>query len=721
MAVRNRNVSFEDRNVGTVEGALNWDGKQDEYSFDRSVGPSHYPRGPAPQQVGYGIQQNSWADSKPFVPRSVPGFTVPMLPRNDQSFYPYGCSQPYSDVDVQRMTMALERTLLDESSRGFRFAGNHDSDYPAFRHRFLLRFQQFRSTRPDLLLRWIEATVEGQAKKYIRNAYSVMNAGKACDLVWETLEEIYGPVDVIVEDALQSIRRPAKSVDHNRKTFLELRADMRNVKGILCSLNKEVVLQRSKVVRDLYNALSEKLRVRLEAFLPPNLWNYDNLLKFLSNEIDYMDSLRALKIGKEEQHSVRKIQKQFGYAPKEKVNRRVQPLASSLATEISRSSNTHLNLADKNTCCLHLNSTTHRLTACKQFLGMNTSERWQIAREHNLCFSCLEAKHRTKDCQGSVKCDKCNQRHHALLHEEKPFSKDKVQTTGVNVMSKRSGKIPAPSKVNTVGLVNRADNRSKEKVALMILTAVTRDDRNCISRRHKIYAAIDTGATLTLCSRNLAEKLFDEWKPDDVKEYRLFDGSMMKCDIMKRAVELEKESGETVMLDSITFVDQKLPFTDYMPNDEDMPGRVDIVIGGDVAWQYLLTADQLRWENDFTAVHDLGNLWLSVQEQGECKEDRSMTTAVSQTYGTNSNSKIRLSPEDRKDDMALLENDPFYCSSSDEKLAMSVTDEKVLNSYQDTVQKVVLENGRTYLQFKLPGPRTPARCKTTMLKPNLRS
>jgi len=57
----------------------------------------------------------------------------------------------------------------------------------------------------------------GQAKKYIRNVYSVLDAGRACDVMWETLEEVYGRVDVIVEDALQSIQRPAKSIDHNRK------------------------------------------------------------------------------------------------------------------------------------------------------------------------------------------------------------------------------------------------------------------------------------------------------------------------------------------------------------------------------------------------------------------------------------------------------------------------------------------------------------------------
>ena len=44
--------------------------------------------------------------------------------------------------------------------------------------------------------------------------------------------------------------------------------------------------------------------------------------------------------------------------------------------------------------------------------------------------------------------------------------------------------------------------------------------------------------------------------------------------------------------------------------------------------------------------------------------------------------------------------DLFCCSPNDEKLAMSMADEKVLEFY--IVQNVVLENGQTHLQLKLP-------------------
>ena len=71
--------------------------------------------------------------------------------------------------DRDYIPLSLERESMEESSRGFCFSGSNISEYPAYRHRFHLRYRQLRSARPDLLLRWIEVTIVGQAKRYIRS------------------------------------------------------------------------------------------------------------------------------------------------------------------------------------------------------------------------------------------------------------------------------------------------------------------------------------------------------------------------------------------------------------------------------------------------------------------------------------------------------------------------------------------------------------------------
>ena len=68
--------------------------------------------------------------------------------------------------------------------------------------------------RPGLLLRWIEATIVGQARRYIRSAFFVFDSGRACDVVWETLEEVFDGKDRILEDSMRSMERRVKAVGH---------------------------------------------------------------------------------------------------------------------------------------------------------------------------------------------------------------------------------------------------------------------------------------------------------------------------------------------------------------------------------------------------------------------------------------------------------------------------------------------------------------------------
>ena len=189
--------------------------------------------------------------------------------------------------------------LLDEAG-GLRFDGTDSSEYPSFRHRLSTRFQELRKLRPDLLLQWIEATVEGQAKKYIRNAYCIMDPGKACDVVWQTLEEIYGQKEILVENAMKLVQRNAKSVGHNRKVLLEYRADLCSLQGVLNSLNKETALQKPQLLGSMYSALNDKLRSKLETNHSPDSWTFDMFIAFLTKEIASLNTLHVMKVDSSE-------------------------------------------------------------------------------------------------------------------------------------------------------------------------------------------------------------------------------------------------------------------------------------------------------------------------------------------------------------------------------------------------------------------------------------
>ena len=70
-------------------------------------------------------------------------------------------------------------------------------------------------------------------------------------------------------------------------------------------------------------------------------------------------------------------------------------------------------------------------------------------------------------------------------------------------------------------------------------------------------------------------------------------------------------------------------------------------------------------------------------------------------------SKLRLSRCDRLHNIEELERNPLHFSANDDKLSMSIEDETILAFYDPTVEKILVEDGGTHLQFKLPSSSDP--------------
>ena len=60
----------------------------------------------------------------------------------------------------------------------------------------------------------------------------------------------------------------------------------------------------------------------------------------------------------------------------------------------------------------------HGVTECEVFKSMDYSDRWQAARDHGLCFRCLNSQHIGVNCKRSIQCgiQGCKNTHHRLLH-----------------------------------------------------------------------------------------------------------------------------------------------------------------------------------------------------------------------------------------------------------------------------------------------------------------
>ncbi|XP_049308697.1 uncharacterized protein LOC125777645 [Bactrocera dorsalis] len=69
--------------------------------------------------------------------------------------------------------------------------------------------------------------------------------------------------------------------------------------------------------------------------------------------------------------------------------------------------------SDKATNCPSCNEF-HRITKCQTFRNLQLDGRWDLVKQASLCFNCLKAGHRNRDCLSGL-CLNCQQKHNTLL------------------------------------------------------------------------------------------------------------------------------------------------------------------------------------------------------------------------------------------------------------------------------------------------------------------
>lgn len=62
----------------------------------------------------------------------------------------------------------------------------------------------------------------------------------------------------------------------------------------------------------------------------------------------------------------------------------------------------------------------HGIWNCPRFSALSINDRWNQAKQLNLCFRCLGSSHRAQSCKRTKKCEEngCQKTHHKLLHTE---------------------------------------------------------------------------------------------------------------------------------------------------------------------------------------------------------------------------------------------------------------------------------------------------------------
>ncbi|KAI5630841.1 hypothetical protein NE865_16444 [Phthorimaea operculella] len=125
---------------------------------------------------------------------------------------------------------------------------------------------------------------------------------------------------------------------------------------------------------------------------------------------------------------------------------------------------------------------THTEAAVKDFLKMDTKDRWKLIKDNKMCFKCITQRHLRKFCKAK-RCDRCRWQHHTLLHEEKPAAEKSTApatqetTEAVTILS---GEVERPAEGAPVTIID--DN----------------------GRETPTYALLDDGATVSVVDESCA-------------------------------------------------------------------------------------------------------------------------------------------------------------------------------------------------------------------------
>ena len=266
----------------------------------------------------------------------------------------------------------------------------------------------------------------------------------------------------------------------------------------------------------------------------------------------------------------------------------------------------------------------HTSSTCRTVTDV--SERKQILRKAGRCFVCLRKNHMSRECRSTMKCNKCNGRHHVSICNSgqggrqepnntlpKTDSTSTPQPTSQVLVNSPSNHVPTttaslycidartPVLLQTArASVCKVNNPNVSREVRIIFDCGSQ--RSYITDELKNYLTLDPICTETMliktfgsenCSTQLCEVVELEVSPQI--------GGSLKMSFLSVPLICEPISGQSIPYAVSTYKElASLEFSDYSQGDSSL--KVDILIGLDQYWK-LVTGEVIRCLNGPTAVH----------------------------------------------------------------------------------------------------------------------
>lgn len=234
------------------------------------------------------------------------------------------------------------------------------------------------------------------------------------------------------------------------------------------------------------------LYVRMMKKLPQTMLIRYNRWIFESKETESLHTLRRWVI----------LEAEFAVAANETIYGLASPSSASSGGDRYHKNNNrsfygrHNSMSNSHSSKCLVCDNAHNVSECKQFESLTCSEKWNTAKQLNLCFRCLGTTHRAKSCRQSKICgiNSCKQNHHKLLHNP---AKDYIeQSKHVDSTLNPEAPVFQSHEITT-------HSSSSEYVALRTVPVILRNGNRSV----KINALLDDGSTKTYLNENVAAEL----------------------------------------------------------------------------------------------------------------------------------------------------------------------------------------------------------------------
>lgn len=280
------------------------------------------------------------------------------------------------------------------------------------------------------------------------------------DEIMNTLRQCYGRPEIIVDLAMEDLRRLPKM----GATASELNTFAVKVQNIVAALKNvdAAYLHNPILVREILDKLSPHMKTKWCDYAEDNLGTAPGIVtlsRFLMEQAD-----RALK------HSYSVARKEPAPRPANKPENKKRIFNVTETRE-------------KIETCVVCNDQ-HRLPECASYKDLPISERWDAVKKAGLCFRCISSRHRRFNCKMKP-CGVrgCKRPHHSTLHADPPErSMENAAST---------------EEVAVASAMTRSD------VKLKICPIIVSGPRGT----QRTFALFDEGATISLIDENLAKEI----------------------------------------------------------------------------------------------------------------------------------------------------------------------------------------------------------------------